>query len=487
MNACMYLRKSRADEEMEKSGHYNTLERHKKALLETAEKMELTVSRIREEIASGENISHRPQMQRLLQEVAENNYDAVLVMDIDRLGRGNMQEQGLILDTFKESGTKIITPNKTYDLQNEFDEEYSEFEAFMARKELKLITRRMQRGRIKSVEEGNYLSPVAPYGYAIEGEGRKRRLVIEPGEGEAVRLIFRLYAMGLGSSTIAGQLNREGYESRFHKPFQTHTVLGILKNPVYCGKITWKKREYKKDSSTPRPREEWIVAQGNHEPLIEEALYEKVCARLSLNKKASRGNAVRNPLAGLICCGGCGKTMKLKTYPKSPPVLLCDNPQCHKCRSVRLEWIEKNLLEALQGEYPSFSFSLDTAVPETPPERAFEQNALLLKKLRQKKDTIFTLLEEGTYTREDFAYRMAKIEAEIQDREKYLTDCENSCRTTDTSKTISPPKDIVSLYRISKNAALKNQLLKAAVEKAVFYNEKGKKGEDYRLFIYLNI
>ncbi|WP_131736709.1 recombinase family protein, partial [Clostridioides difficile] len=105
---------------------------------------------IKEELVSGESIEYRPKMLELLGEIKNNNYDAVLVMDIDRLGRGNMQDQGLILDTFKKSKTKIITPRKTYDLNDEFDEEYSEFEAFMARKELKLISRRMQRGKIKS-------------------------------------------------------------------------------------------------------------------------------------------------------------------------------------------------------------------------------------------------------------------------------------------------------------------------------------------------
>ncbi|MFH5796928.1 recombinase family protein, partial [Clostridium perfringens] len=92
---------------------------------------------------------------------------------------GNMQDQGLILETLKKSKTKIITPRKTYDLTNEFDEEYSEFEAFMARKELKLITRRMQRGRIKSVEEGKFIASKPPYGYKFTfDENGKKSMVI---------------------------------------------------------------------------------------------------------------------------------------------------------------------------------------------------------------------------------------------------------------------------------------------------------------------
>ncbi len=141
MDTCIYLRKSRADEEAEKQGEFETLHRHKTTLLKIAKEKCLNVVDIKEELESGESIKDRPRMIELLKEVEDNQYDAVLVMDIDRLGRGNMQDQGLILDTFKNSNTEIITPRKTYNLNNEFDEEYSEFEAFMARKELKLINR----------------------------------------------------------------------------------------------------------------------------------------------------------------------------------------------------------------------------------------------------------------------------------------------------------------------------------------------------------
>ena len=95
-------------------------------------------------------------MLELLQEVEDCKYDAVLVMDVDRLGSGNMREQGLILETFKEYSTKLITQNKTYNLQNEFDEESSEFEIIIARRELKIIKKRLMIGRMKSLEEGNY-------------------------------------------------------------------------------------------------------------------------------------------------------------------------------------------------------------------------------------------------------------------------------------------------------------------------------------------
>ena len=151
------LTKIRADLEAEARGEGETLAKHRTTLLKIAKEMNLNVLSVREEIVSGESLVKRPEMLALLEEIEDNKYDVVLCMDMDRLGRGGMKEQGIILETFKRSNTKIMTPRKTYDLNDEWDEEYSEFEAFMARKELKIITRRMQRGRVASVEAGNYL------------------------------------------------------------------------------------------------------------------------------------------------------------------------------------------------------------------------------------------------------------------------------------------------------------------------------------------
>ncbi|EKX80603.1 resolvase, partial [Clostridium botulinum CFSAN001628] len=190
MRICMYLRKSRADEELEKTlGEGETLSKHRKALLKFAKEKNLNIVEIKEEIVSGESLFFRPKMLELLKEIENKQYSGVLVMDMQRLGRGNMQDQGIILETFKKSNTKIITPMKTYDLSNDFDEEYSEFEAFMSRKELKMINRRMQGGRVRSVEDGNYIATNAPYGYDIHWINKARTLKPNQKESEIVKLI----------------------------------------------------------------------------------------------------------------------------------------------------------------------------------------------------------------------------------------------------------------------------------------------------------
>ena len=108
----MYLRKSRADIEAEARGEGETLAKHEKALTELAKRQGLLIVKRYREIVSGENIASRPQMQALLADVNDGKYDGVLVVEIERLARGDTIDQGVVAQAFKTSQTKIITPIK---------------------------------------------------------------------------------------------------------------------------------------------------------------------------------------------------------------------------------------------------------------------------------------------------------------------------------------------------------------------------------------
>lgn len=283
MKTAIYLRKSRADLEAEARGEGETLAKHRSTLLKIAKEMNLNVLAVREEIVSGESLVKRPEMLALLEEIEDNKYDVVLCMDMDRLGRGGMKEQGIILETFKRSNTKIMTPRKTYDLNDEWDEEYSEFEAFMARKELKIITRRMQRGRVASVEAGNYLGIHAPFGYDIHRlNKRERTLTINSEEASVVRMIFDWYANeDMGANAIRSKLNDLGYKSKLGNEWNPYSILDILKNNVYIGKVTWQKR---KEVKQPDAVKEVVLVKINQIGLLLMANMSQSYRKVYLNK-----------------------------------------------------------------------------------------------------------------------------------------------------------------------------------------------------------
>lgn len=147
-NVAIYLRKSR-EEEIET--REETLARHERILNDYCVANKLNIAKTYKEVVSGESIEKRPRMKELLNDVENGLYDGVVVVELERLSRGNQIDQAEILEIFKKSKTKIYTLNKVYDLssENEFDEEFFEFGLFMSRREYKIIKRRLQRGKNK--------------------------------------------------------------------------------------------------------------------------------------------------------------------------------------------------------------------------------------------------------------------------------------------------------------------------------------------------
>ncbi len=264
MTAAVYLRKSRADE-----GDPDALHRHRETLLAFAQEHQLAVAEIFEEIVSGESLYLRPQMLHLLEGVREGRFEAVLCMDIDRLGRGDMASQGIILDSFRSAACKIITPRRVYDLSNEMDETYSEFEAFMARQEYKMIVRRMRRGVMAAAREGAHVTEV-PFGYVRAWEGKRPTLALHPQEASWVQTAFALYTgQGQGCQKIADLFNAAQVPAKKSAQWSRTSIRKMLHNPVYTGtwlynRSKWQKRKKPEDKnkSIPRPPEEWICMEN---------------------------------------------------------------------------------------------------------------------------------------------------------------------------------------------------------------------------------
>lgn len=498
----MYLRKSRADIEAESRGEGETLAKHKKALLQTAKELNLNIIKIYEEVVSGESIIHRPEMLELLKEVEAKTYDGVLCMDLDRLGRGDMRDQGIILHTFRESGTKIITPRKTYDLNDEFDEEYSEFEAFMARRELKLITRRLQRGRIASVKEGNYLGTRPPYGYEIKETKDGRTLVPHPEQAPVVKIIFDRYINGgIGCSKIAHELNEMGLTTYTGRPWYPSAVKNIIVNKVYAGYIQWRKVEVKK-SKVPgkrrdtrlRPQDEWIEAKGKHEPLISEVDFKRAQRILKSRSHPPYNIALVNPLAGLIRCDKCGMSMTLRPYTKQKPHLICQNRLCDN-KSTRFEFVEQRLLDVLQEWLSNYKAHWKKHKNPSPASEAIElrKAALVavereLSELEKQKERLHDLLERGIYDEDTYLERSQILADRIEAAKESLINAEAALdieikRAQAQQEIIPKVESVLKLYHRTEDINKKNALLKSVVESAVYRKERHQVGDEFELVI----
>ncbi|SFI99579.1 Site-specific DNA recombinase [Thermoflavimicrobium dichotomicum] len=513
----MYLRKSRADLEAEARGEAETLAKHKKTLLEVAKQQNLNIVKIYQEIISGESIIHRPEMIKLLEEVEQGLYDAVLVMDMDRLGRGNMQDQGYILDTFKRSKTKIITPRKVYDLENEFDEEYSEFEAFMARKEFKIIKRRLQSGRLRSVKDGNYVGARPPYGYQkTKKEDGSITLVPDPEQAPVVKMIFEWYTSEdpnerMGTTNIAKKLNELGIPSYYGGDWSNNVVLQILRNPVYIGKIAWGKVKRIKSSdpnkgvdARMRPEGEQTIVDGKHESIISEEIFQKA-QEIRQKKRHPRwkpNTTLQNPLAGLVICGICDATMVLKRSNRKNklPHLICDNKgkggNCNK--SSRLEHIEKRILESLEDWLKQYKLRFDPndLVSQSSKIEVYQMTIKSIQEeirsLQKQKQRLHDLLERGIYDEETFLDRSQNIAKRLanarESLEKAIHDLNYEQEKMNARMRIIPQVEhVLEVYHQLDTAEQKNILLKTVIDKCIYIKEKHQKNDEFTLTIHTKV
>ena len=502
----IYLRKSRADVEAEARGEGETLARHEKILLDLAEKRELKIGKIYKEIVSGETIEARPQVQKLLSDVKKCKWKGVLVVEIERLARGETIDQGLVSNAFKISNTKIITPMKTYNPNNEFDEEYFEFGLFMSRREYKTINRRLQTGRVMSVNEGKYVGSVAPFGYdRIKINGDKGFTLIKNNESNTVKMMFDLYAYeDISLHGVARKLNEIGLKPRKSEEWTINTIQSILENPVYIGKIKWNARKtvkvYKKDKLVKtRPRnKDYILVDGLHKPIIDEETWKIVCAKRSINKAPISGEqVVKNPLCGIIYCAKCGRKMIRRPYTSKTkePTIYCGNPKCNNISS-KLYYVEEKVIEGLKSWLQNYQINYQDHISMNQQnkvksiEKTIDSLEAELKRENDKLLSIFNYLEDGTYTKEMFKLRsgivsnnIGKINETLEEYKKKL----NQEKIINNEKELLVPKieNVIDIYEKLPTAEEKNDLLKTVLSQVTYLKtEKSiKKDSDPTNFI----
>lgn len=431
--SAVYLRKSQMDIELEAIGEHETLARHRSILFNLAKKKGLNIVEVYEEIVSGESIQARPEMQRLLTDLYQKKYESVMVMEIERLARGATKDQGEVAEAFKFSDTKIVTPMKTYDPNNEFDEEYLEFNLFMSRREYKTIHRRMLAGKIQAIKEGNYLGSLPPYGYDIQKNGKRDRTLVFNDQTLYVKMIFDWFIDDrINPSEIARRLTAMGVPTRTgKKEWNRATIKDILTNDLYRGKIRWFRRKIlrsydveTKEQTKHRPNnEECLLADGKHQPIISDERFEyaQTFFKKSVPTKTSE---LINPFAGVFYCKKCGKAMVFHRYKNRPNVkdkfihragYTCSMKPIAVDDFVNIVTNEiKSKIEDFKVEIEEYTRSNKQAEYEIKRE-TIELN---LKKEKRKLDQIFEDREEGLYTKEKFIERKTIVENKITNLKK---------------------------------------------------------------------
>ena len=487
-NYIIYLRKSRSDSPLETVEE--VLEKHERQLQELAEKMfgaRIPEENIFREVVSGETIADRPEMKKVLERIESKNIVGVIVIEPQRLSRGDLVDCGNIIRAFKYTDTKVITLTRTYDLSDRHDERYFKDELMRGSEYLEYTKEILSRGRLASVAEGNYLGSTPPYGYdktmIVEGHRKHPTLKINEAEANAVRLIFDMFAnQNMTPHAIRRKLEEMGIKPRKAEYFSTATIRDIVQNPHYIGKVVWNRHKTEKNyvdgeivKSRPRHKE-FLLFEGKHQSIVSQELWDRAQERRGKNAPFTAERELVNPLAKIIFCQ-CGRAMSYNDTSKSArgyeaPRLICTHQTRCRTRSAKYDDVVDALVEALKAHLEDFEIKLvnGDGDSEKLQLRRLENIQSELEELEHAEDKLFDFLEREIYSEEEFVKRKKKL----TERREELQVSYNKLKSTLPSS-IDYEDKIVKLHQAidalkdpTISAKAKNDFLHEIIERVVY-------------------
>jgi len=279
---------------------------------------------------SGETIAERPAMVHLLEDAEQGRFDAIFVIDLDRLTRARRSlDWEIIKDTCRRHGILVITPSHAYDFAHEDHEFISDIFSRISAYEKKKILRRMLRGKQEKTRQGRYIGGRRPYGYQIvEGQ-----FLINEEEAEVVREIFRRCAAGESCETIGRTLTQAGIPtpSGTSTGWPLSSIKRILRDSKYTGAYVrwqWKREERRLTDRQAmgrlirRPEREWISVACP--AIIPPELFAAAQQALTSRRQLAKRNAKRDYLlSGLVRCATCQAKMVGECYPHERRYYVC--------------------------------------------------------------------------------------------------------------------------------------------------------------------
>jgi hypothetical protein len=369
----VYLRKSRSDDPI--LSVEEVLHKHETILDEwSVQYLDAIIPETNKyrEVVSGETIDDRPEIQKVLRMIETPKIKAILVVEVQRLSRGDLEDAGRLIKLLRYTNTFVITPQKTYDLRDEYDRDIFERELKRGNEFLEYQKKIMSRGRLLSVSQGNFIASVPPYGYnktwIMDGKRKCPTLEENKEQADVVRLIFDLYVnKDLGYQRICNTLDDMKITPPKGDYWSPAALKDMLTNIHYIGKVKWNWRKtvtIVEDSEIVKTRPksrigEYLVYEGKHAPILDEELFNAAQDKLGKNNRAPAFKAIRNPFASILFCKSCGKAMSLRFYNRKDgtercsPRLLCDNTHCNTGSCTFDEMINRvcDILEQCIADY----------------------------------------------------------------------------------------------------------------------------------------
>ncbi len=361
----LYLRLSKDDEG---AGESSSITTQRSILREYARKHEFViVDEYTDDGYSGTNYD-RPEFKRMIGDIESGKINCVITKDLSRLGRNSARTTDLLDEYFPKHKVRYIAVIDGYDSFNltSGTAMTASFMTVMNEMYARDISNKIRSAFNSKMEKGECIASFAPYGYKKDTEhGNKNHLVIDYQVAHIVQKIFQMAADGTPPREIAKHLNDKGvatpavyrcmtrpylnvdnYTQR--KEWTSSMICKMLGNETYLGKTLQGKTNkisFKSKVVQTKKRDEWIVVENTHEPLITQEVYDLV-RRRSVSRRSLPTKGFKNVFSGIAKCADCGRNMSLAPTKKKGATynLCCGGYKTYDSKECSNHFIDYDML-----------------------------------------------------------------------------------------------------------------------------------------------
>lgn len=286
---------------------------------------------------SGTNFD-RPDFNRMMDDIYAGRVNCVLVKDLSRFAR-NYTEGGIYLDkTFVKLGVRFIALNNQIDIGiggiNSFNQLVQIGVTNIMNESQAANTSVNVRGTLNlRRQQGKFIGSFPTYGY-LKDPDDNHHLIVDEETAPIVRMIFERFIGGESIIGITKDLNEMGIPNpsmykkqkgfNYRHPcgrsndglWPDSSVRRILQNRMYVGDMVQGRNttySYKIKQCRAIPKDEWIIVEGTHEPIISQETFDR--AQALFNKSIRKSPKKKNVdlFSGLVRCADCKRVMNKKT------------------------------------------------------------------------------------------------------------------------------------------------------------------------------
>ncbi|MCD7801806.1 MAG: recombinase family protein [Clostridiales bacterium] len=327
--AAIYCRLSEEDRNKQHKGDdSNSIQNQKAMLLQYAGEKGWEVYDIYSDDDYAGADRRRPEFNRLLSDAQAHRFDIVLCKTQSRFTRELELVEKYIHGLFPVWNIRFVSIVDNADTADRGNKKSRQINGLVNEWYLEDMSDNIRSVLISRRQDGYHIGSFALYGYQKDPE-QKGHLIIDEEAAVHVREVFSLYANGNGKTAIARILNDRGIPNpteykrlqglRYQPPrsknstlWSYYTVAHMLENEMYIGNMVqgrYGSVSYKTKQNRPRPKSDWYVVKGTHEPIIDCELWNRVQALLAQRTRPFSTGTI-GLFAGKARCANCGYVMR---------------------------------------------------------------------------------------------------------------------------------------------------------------------------------